>query len=50
VVYRVTHQVNTLDHMSLMGIDVRVTAVEVRDPRQGPGTATGVLSLPAIGS
>jgi hypothetical protein len=46
MVYRVT-LVNTLDNMSwtqLMGIDVGVTAVEVRDPTEGPGTAAGVLS------
>jgi hypothetical protein len=45
-VYRVT-QVNTLDNMSftqLMAIDVGVTAIKVKDPTQGPGTAAGVLS------
>ncbi len=44
LVYRVT-LVTTLDNMSctqLMGIDVRVTAIEVRDPTQGPGTTAGV--------
>ena len=50
--YRVT-LVNTLDNMSftqLMAIDVVVTAIKVRDPIQGPGTAAGFLSPPAIGS
>ena len=44
--YRVT-LINTVDNVSwtqLMGIDVGVTAVEVRNPIKGPGTAAEVLS------